>query len=272
MNFARTIDRTFRQDSINSINLEYVQQKQNARLQTRLENFEKVLQRVYHRIDICSDYQQNFCFFRIPEYIYGLPIYSVKSCAAYIMKKLMANGFRCKFFVPNLLYVYWYYKETNPALLAPGMPINDKQLKNKLDFPDNDFLNTIQPLPNAETMKSAGAIQRMLGGLPEREPEHRGLDVVLAQDRLKNIPTRTKSGTVNLPLPPINQSVMFADVDSDSESSEMLGPALAQHQSNNNDFTISLSDRTTGRLPNRKSPSTKRNPVVRSTKNFNGWN
>lgn len=257
MNFNRTIDRTFKQNNINNINLEYIQQKQNTRLETRLDIFEKVLQRVYHRVDICSDYQQNFCFFIIPDYIYGLPIYNVKSCAAYIMKKLMTNGLRCKFFIPNLLYVYWYYKETNPALLAPGMPVNEKYLKNKEEFPD----------ANLNYMKT----------MPLRTANSGDIDITLPEDRLKYIATRSKNGgdkqLVNIPLPPINMNSIYNNIDSDESednNNEIMPPALANNPHTFSDFTISLSDRNTpkSKIKNNRKKSSN---IIRSTKDYRAF-
>ncbi len=180
MNYIRSLDR----EGINDINMEYVQKKHNNRLKTRVELFEKILQRCYHRIDVSTDYKETFVFFQIPGFIYGFPIYNTRSCAAYLIKRLMANGFHVKFFKPNLLYIYWYYRD-NPNYLTPLM---NKPFRKELTFPDSKV----------------------------DEPRHTPLhSLPEAKDEVKQeyrVPVRKRGkAPVNIPLPPINFGRMSHD-------------------------------------------------------------
>ena len=63
-----------------------------------------------------------FCFFQVPSYIYGIPLYDFKQCILYLVTALNKNGFEIKYTHPNLLYISWYGK-TNKNSLNNG-PFN----------------------------------------------------------------------------------------------------------------------------------------------------
>lgn len=54
-----------------------------------------------------------FCFFKVPRYIYGLPLFDQYSCISYLVNSLSTNGFDVKYTHPNLLFISWLGK-TNP--------------------------------------------------------------------------------------------------------------------------------------------------------------
>ena len=43
----------------------------------------------------------------IPFYIFGYPIYDVKDCSKFLIKKLEKNGFNVNFLDPNILLIDW---------------------------------------------------------------------------------------------------------------------------------------------------------------------
>jgi len=173
MNYLKAIDE--KKEGLNNINIEYLQQKHNAKIRIKLQIFEKILKRCYNRIDMASDCGDQYCFFTIPEYIYGFPTFNVKACAAYIIKKLMGNGLHVKFFNPNLVYVYWYYRN-NPNCITPLMntPFSP-EITYPDSFPDEPKQTSLHSLPTYN------------------EP-----------NTLISIPMKQSERTVNIPLPPIN--------------------------------------------------------------------
>ena len=51
-----------------------------------------------------------FCFYTVPTYIYGIPLYDQTSCILYIINNLIENGFDVKYTHPNLIYISWLNK------------------------------------------------------------------------------------------------------------------------------------------------------------------
>lgn len=176
MNYLRQIDRD--NGGLNTINMEYLQKKHSVKVRNKLEIFNKILGRCYHRIDIASDANQTFCFFPIPEYIYGFPIYNIKACAAFLIKKLIANGFHVKFFKPNVLYVYWYYRSSINCIT----PLMNAPFKPELTYPDS-FNNEPQQTAIHATLRKNDSEPNTLVSIPMKKEGHR---------------------TINIPLPPIN--------------------------------------------------------------------
>ena len=51
-----------------------------------------------------------FCFYNVPKYIFGIPLYDIKSCVMFLVTALVKNGFDVKYTHPNLLYISWQNK------------------------------------------------------------------------------------------------------------------------------------------------------------------
>lgn len=71
--------------------------------------FRKILSRAHLKIKQtarlrCDD---QFCFFLVPEFLIGTPLYDSAACVAYIIGKLNDNGFVVKYTHPNLLFISW---------------------------------------------------------------------------------------------------------------------------------------------------------------------
>ena len=101
---------TLGDDEINDkINMdELYEQKQIADM-SKLDTFNKILNRIHVRIKTISRQNVNdqFCWFLVPEVIIGVPKYNCNDCLTYIYHKLEDNGFNIKYTHPNLLFISW---------------------------------------------------------------------------------------------------------------------------------------------------------------------
>lgn len=86
-----------------------IKQKEN----NKNKIYDEVLKKCHYKIKLTAKNSQSFCFYIIPEYIYGFPLYNFKACIIYIFKTLSYNGFEVKYTHPNLLYISWKDK-SNP--------------------------------------------------------------------------------------------------------------------------------------------------------------
>ena len=89
---------------------ELYDEKQTASM-FQLEIFKKVLAKVHKKIKMSARLKQNntFCFFLIPEFLFGCPKYNMQECTTYIIEKLIDNGFHIKYTHPNLLFISWQH-------------------------------------------------------------------------------------------------------------------------------------------------------------------
>jgi len=83
--------------------------KQQQERETRkVLTFEKIYIRVEKTINSASMGNYFFTWYEIPEFIVGLPIYSLIECINYIQKKLLENGFKSELIGNNVLIITWY--------------------------------------------------------------------------------------------------------------------------------------------------------------------
>ena len=90
-----------------SINVLDIQKNQYEKDKSRLKIYNRILEKCYYKIKSSSDNESNFCFFQIPEYIPGEPIYNLTKCVIFMLQHLRKNGFISKYCHPFLLYISW---------------------------------------------------------------------------------------------------------------------------------------------------------------------
>ena len=76
--------------------------------------YELILEKCHVRIKTsAASNNLGYCFYTIPRYIYGVPIYDYYACLKYVVSALSKNGFDLKYTHPNLLFISWKGK-SNP--------------------------------------------------------------------------------------------------------------------------------------------------------------
>nr|QDY52274.1 hypothetical protein 5_71 [Mimiviridae sp. ChoanoV1] len=95
------------------INITELHKINEERQKFRISVYDKVLTKCHERIKFVSKTPQgsNFCFYVVPNIVYGVPIYNVNACVVYIVSALIKNGFYVAYTHPNLLYISWYNKQ-----------------------------------------------------------------------------------------------------------------------------------------------------------------
>lgn len=91
------------------INLDDLYRRKHEIEDLRIKVYKKLLNRAHQKIKFTSRQRnsENFCFFIVPEFLVGTPKYDSAACIAFIMDKLMENGFQVKYTHPNLLFISW---------------------------------------------------------------------------------------------------------------------------------------------------------------------
>ena len=77
----------------------------NAKTLRRMELYDSVLKKCHSRILYNSGLQRTYCFYQIPEFIIGVPLYDVVELRQYIMNSLKTNGFELLYIEPNWLFI-----------------------------------------------------------------------------------------------------------------------------------------------------------------------
>ena len=85
-----------------------LQKEQKKRDEIKKETFNKILEKLEKKIILASAANYYFTWYTIPEFIIGLPLYSLTECNEYIIKKINKDGFTTEFFHPNIILVKWF--------------------------------------------------------------------------------------------------------------------------------------------------------------------
>lgn len=71
------------------------------------KTYDKIYNFVEKKISRASSGNFYHTWYEIPEFVVGLPTYSLPYCRKYIQDKLTKNGFKTEFFMPNILLIKW---------------------------------------------------------------------------------------------------------------------------------------------------------------------
>lgn len=82
--------------------------QQKDRDEKKKITYKKILEKVEKKIVLASNSNFYECKYDIPEFILGLPIYSVKNCKKFIKEKLRNDGFKVNNIMDNILLISWY--------------------------------------------------------------------------------------------------------------------------------------------------------------------
>jgi hypothetical protein len=81
--------------------------EQEKRENLKEKTYDKIYERLEKKIILASEANLWSIWYEIPQFILGIPLYKLKSCAKYLKKKLEKNGFKTDFYKPNLLLIKW---------------------------------------------------------------------------------------------------------------------------------------------------------------------
>lgn len=107
----------------------------------RKASFEKVLQQCYSRIQGFADKEHKHCFYEVPEFIIGFPLYDISECVTYISEVLGKNGFSISYYFPRVLYISWGSEEKKTKQMGKTMQASVKTIQHKKS---SEFLDSVK--------------------------------------------------------------------------------------------------------------------------------
>jgi hypothetical protein len=124
-----------------SLNIGELYETINNKNKVRMEKFDRILQRIHSRIKYNARLEKTYCFFQIPEFIIGVPLYNVSDLRNYLINSLNRNGFTILYVEPNWLFINW-------DLSTMKSPKKEKKKQPKKDYklideykPTGNFIN-----------------------------------------------------------------------------------------------------------------------------------
>jgi hypothetical protein len=94
-------------DDTFSFNVNEIHKKQKEREKNRLKIYENISAKCFKKIKETSLNEETFCFYRLPEYIPGLPLYNMTECVVFILNMLHEKGFNARYCDPFMVFISW---------------------------------------------------------------------------------------------------------------------------------------------------------------------
>ena len=96
-----------------------IHKTQREREKRRLKIYETIAVRCLKHIKASALNEDVFCFFQMPEYIPGKPLYNMTECVLFIVNLLHDKGFSARYVDPFLIYISWSLPKPTLKLLEP---------------------------------------------------------------------------------------------------------------------------------------------------------
>ena len=78
----------------------------------RYEKFDEILKKLHNRIKYNAKLEKTYCFFHIPQFIIGVPLYNIEDLKKYLFQSLQKDGFKYMYIEPNWLFISWEVKKS----------------------------------------------------------------------------------------------------------------------------------------------------------------
>ena len=124
-----------------------------ARQSKRYAIYEEVFQKVVSKIKYENTKTDScYCLYKLPVWVFGVPLYNLGACAEYIINRLKEHYFQVTFAPPNILHIYWNVRPHNSTY--PIQNTNPNTTLNSITMQDlqNAKQLAINPIKNKQSI------------------------------------------------------------------------------------------------------------------------
>jgi hypothetical protein len=113
----------------NLFSINEIHKKQKDKEKNRLKIYENISQKCFKKIKETSLNEETFCFYRLPEYIPGLPLYNMTECVVFILNLLHEKGFKARYCSQYMIFISWTLPK---PILKLNNNIQHKEIKKNI--------------------------------------------------------------------------------------------------------------------------------------------
>jgi hypothetical protein len=143
---------------MSSLNINSLYETMYSRNIKRYEKFDEILKKLHNRIKYHASNEKTYCFFQIPEFIIGVPLYNINDLKEYLIKSLQKDGFKYIYVEPNWLFVTWEIKSKKNMN-------NKKNIKKEKQNGEYKLIDEYKPSGNLYTDYDMGTIREKMNDL-----------------------------------------------------------------------------------------------------------
>lgn len=100
-----------------SYSIQEIHKKQREKEKMRIKIYEKIAEKCFNKIKETSNNEIAYCFFQIPEYIPGYPIYNMTECIMYLINLLHEKGFKARYCDKFMIFISWNFPKINYKMI-----------------------------------------------------------------------------------------------------------------------------------------------------------
>ena len=104
---------------MSSLNIHQLYETIDEKNMKRLRKFDDILKQIHTRIKYYAGLERTYCFFQIPEFIIGVPLYNIDDLKKYLIQSLTKDGFKYMYIDPNWLFISWEIKTKKKVSVKP---------------------------------------------------------------------------------------------------------------------------------------------------------
>tara|TARA_B100000902_G_scaffold398897_1_gene467424 strand:+ start:2824 stop:3255 length:432 start_codon:yes stop_codon:yes gene_type:complete len=115
----------------------------------RLQHFDEVLKKIHNRIKYNARLEKMYCFYQVPEFIIGKPLYNIEDLRKYLINSLKKDGFQILYVDPNWLFINWELRKKKKTIINKVKKevkndyklIDEYKPTGKLIYNENDLIS-----------------------------------------------------------------------------------------------------------------------------------
>jgi len=104
-------------DNIFSYSVNEIHKNQKEKESRRLKIYENISNKCFKKIKETANNEQTYCFFQMPEYMPGYPIYNMTECTMFILNLLHEKGFKARYCDSFIIFISWNLPKANLRLI-----------------------------------------------------------------------------------------------------------------------------------------------------------
>jgi hypothetical protein len=94
-----------------------IHKEQKEKEDKNIKIYNIILKKLFQKIKLTvKTTYNNYCFFQLPEYLQGYPLYNMTKCLWYITNILHAKGFHSKYCNDHIIFIKWKEREEDLKL------------------------------------------------------------------------------------------------------------------------------------------------------------
>uniref|UniRef100_A0A6C0F5S8 Uncharacterized protein n=1 Tax=viral metagenome TaxID=1070528 RepID=A0A6C0F5S8_9ZZZZ len=140
---------------MSSLNINELYKESDRKHEVRLRVFDNILKKIHIRIKNSASNEKMFCFYQIPEFIIGVPLYDTNELKKYLINSLEKDRFKLLYVEPNWLFISWQVKSSKKIKTPNKKPVERKMKYRLIDeykpmggFYDDNDLSSIKNKTN----------------------------------------------------------------------------------------------------------------------------